>query len=238
VLRVSGLYESQVNELIKDLDGCIGVEIGYLPQLSENWITLFAAARTEAEARRQIDDAQTRIIDRVGAQYIIGQNDECLEVVIGQLLREKSWKMAAAESCTGGLFSRKITSVSGASDYFDRAFITYSNQAKTDLLGVPGDLLDRHGAVSEPVARAMAEGTRDAAGVDVSVSITGIAGPAGGSPEKPVGTVFIACAVPGRTVVERHQFKGDREHVRESAAQAALVLLWRTLSNDSNIYCS
>lgn len=130
----------------------------------------------------------------------------------------------------------RVTAVPGASDYFERAFVTYSNQAKTDLLGVPETLLESHGAVSELVALAMAHGGRARAGVDVAVAITGIAGPSGGTPEKPVGTVFIACATPQRSVVECHHFSGDRTHIREKAAQAALVLLWRTLSDDPNIY--
>jgi nicotinamide-nucleotide amidase len=152
-------------------------------------------------------------------------------------LRKKGWKLTAAESCTGGLFSRKITSVAGASDYFDYGFIAYSNEAKVQLLGVPAELLGAHGAVSESVADAMARGARARASADASVAITGIAGPTGGSPGKPVGTVYIACATPTETLVERHSFSGSREHVQECAAQAALVLLWKVLANDSNLHC-
>jgi nicotinamide-nucleotide amidase len=158
-------------------------------------------------------------------------------MVVGLQLRKKGWKLTTAESCTGGLLSRKITSVSGASDYFDRGFVTYSNEAKVQLLGVPDELLLKHGAVSEAVARAMAEGARGCASVDASVAITGIAGPTGESPGKPVGTVFIACSTPSKTVVENHLFSGSREHVQECAAQAALVLLWKVLADDSNLHC-
>jgi nicotinamide-nucleotide amidase len=238
VLRVQGLYESEVNRLLKDMScESAGVQIGYLPQIRENWVTLFAAAESEEKALSMIREAEEQVISRVGAQHISGHNEECLEMVVGLHLKKKGWKLAAAESCTGGLFSRKITSVAGASDYFDRGFVTYSNQAKVQLLGVPDELLRAHGAVSEFVACAMAEGVRARASVNASIAITGIAGPTGGSPGKPVGTVFIACSTPSETVVEKHLFSGGREHVQECAAQAALVLLWKVLANDSNLHC-
>ena len=238
VLRVQGLMESEVNRRLKDLGlEAVGVEIGYYPQVGENWVSIFAAAPTEEEAQSCIRVAEVEVIARLGSEHISGHNDESLEIVVGRELRKRGWKMAAAESCTGGLLSNKITSVSGASDYFDRAFVTYSNEAKMEHLKVPAVLLRTHGAVSEPVARAMAEGTRSESNVDVTLAITGIAGPTGGSPEKPVGTVFIACATPERTVVEKHLFDGSREHIQESAAQAALVLLWRILTHDSNLHC-
>lgn len=238
VLRVQGLYESEVNRLLKGMScESTGVQIGYLPQIRENWVTLFAAAESEEKALSMIREAEEQVISLVGPQHISGHNEECLEMVIGVQLRKKGWKLATAESCTGGLFSRKITSVSGASDYFDRGFVTYSNEAKVQLLGVPGDLVGTHGAVSEPVAGAMAEGARIRSSVDVAVAITGVAGPTGGSSAKPVGTVFIACATPSGTVVEKHLFNGSRDHVQESAAQAALVLLWKVLANDSNLHC-
>lgn len=236
ILRVQGLAESELNRRLKDLDlGDVGVEIGYYPQIGENWISILIAAASEDMALRCMKEAEGEIIARVGSHHISGHNDESLEVVIGQKLRECGWTMAVAESCTGGLLSRKLTAVPGASDYFDRAFITYSNEAKMELLGVPEELLKAHGAVSEPVARAMAEGARLQGKVDVALAITGIAGPTGGSDEKPVGTVFIACSTAGQTVVERHLFSGNREYIQESAAQAALVLLWRTLSHDTHI---
>ena len=152
-----------------------------------------------------------------------------MERVIGEKLRAHKWRLAVAESCTGGLVSRKITAVAGASDYFDRGLVTYSNEAKEALLKVPGDLLASYGAVSEPVALAMVRGLCREAGVEVALATTGIAGPTGGSEEKPVGTVFMACATPKQTEVEKHLFTGNRELIQERATQAALILLWRSL---------
>ncbi|MGV8074601.1 MAG: CinA family nicotinamide mononucleotide deamidase-related protein [Syntrophobacteraceae bacterium] len=237
VLRVQRLTESEINHLLKDLDlREKGIEIGYLPQTGENWVTLLAAAETQDAVRSRLAEAEEKVLSRIGSQNVSGYDDECIEKVIGRQLRERGWKLSVAESCTGGLLSRRITAIAGASDYFDRAFVTYSNQAKEELLKVPVELLRIHGAVSKPVAEAMVSGVRSLAHADVSLAITGIAGPGGGSEEKPVGAVFIACATPDRIVTEEHLFRGDRERIQESAAQAALVLLWRTLSNDQNVH--
>lgn len=238
VVRVQGMVESEVNRRLRDLD-CrrIGVEIGYLPQGSENWVTLFSVAASEEECRTRIGKVREEVVARLGEKHISGRNDECLEKVVGEKLRERGWRMAAAESCTGGLLSTRLTSIAGSSGYFDRAFITYSNQAKQDHLGVSEEMLRVHGAVSEPVALAMAEGACRGARVEVALGITGIAGPAGGSAEKPVGTVYIACVTPTEKRVEKHRFEGVRESIRQSAAQAALLLLWRVLTDDSNLHC-
>lgn len=136
------------------------------------------------------------------------------------------WRLATAESCTGGLVAAACTGLAGSSDWFERGFVTYSNAAKTELLGVPAALIAAHGAVSEPVARAMAEGALQRAGVDLAVGITGIAGPTGGSADKPVGTVWIAVAARGAaTLAEVRIWPGDRTAVREAAAGRALELL-------------
>jgi nicotinamide-nucleotide amidase len=228
ILRVQGLPESVIGSRLQELAGNeTEAAIGYLPQLCENWVTLFTAAESGEEAARRVERTAREVVARLGAECVSGEGDEDIETTIGLQLRRKGWKLALAESCTGGLLSRRVTSVAGASDYFDRAFITYSNAAKTELLGVPEDLLLAYGAVSEPVAAAMAKGARERAKVDVALSITGIAGPGGGSPEKPVGTVFIACATPQGTTVEKHLFAGSRERIQEGSAHAALVLLWR-----------
>lgn len=138
----------------------------------------------------------------------------------------RGWTVATAESCTGGLVAGALTAVAGSSAVVDRGFVTYSNAAKTDLLGVPEAVLGSHGAVSEPVARAMAEGARNRAETDLSVSITGIAGPGGGSPEKPVGLVHFGCASPPGVAHERHVFEGlDREGVRIASVRTALRML-------------
>jgi len=135
-------------------------------------------------------------------------------------------RACTAESCTGGLVAACLTAISGSSDVVERGFVTYSNEAKQELLGVPAGLLTIHGAVSEPVARAMAEGALHASRTQVAVAITGIAGPGGGTPEKPVGLVFLAIASTSRpTHAERHVFPGNRDAIREASARRALELL-------------
>jgi nicotinamide-nucleotide amidase len=144
---------------------------------------------------------------------------------LATLLKARGWRMASAESCTGGLIAAACTDLAGSSDWFDRGWVTYSNAAKTQLLGVPADLIERHGAVSEPVARAMALGARERASVQAAVAVTGIAGPGGGSGGKPVGTVwFGGCA--GDRVWTAHQcFIGERAAVRAQAVRYALARL-------------
>jgi nicotinamide-nucleotide amidase len=145
---------------------------------------------------------------------------------LASLLETAGWKVALAESCTGGLVCATLTELAGSSNWFERGYITYSNQAKTECLGVPAELIESHGAVSEPVARAMAEGAQRNAKVKAAVSITGIAGPAGGSTEKPVGTVCFAWAIQGdeavTTTYQTKLFSGDRQAVRQQATAFAL----------------
>jgi len=153
-----------------------------------------------------------------------------VEKRVGEALRAAEATVTTAESCTGGLVGSLLTDVSGSSDYFDRALVAYSYDAKLELLGVARETLDEHGAVSEPVARQMARGARDTAGTTWGVATTGIAGPTGGSDEKPVGTVYVAVAYRGEwgtgkseTTVDRYEFDGDRRQVKEQIARRALA---------------
>jgi nicotinamide-nucleotide amidase len=149
---------------------------------------------------------------------------------IGQTLTQRELSLTTAESCTGGWTAQVVTAVPGSSPWFERGFITYSNLAKQELLGVPAATLTEHGAVSEATARAMAEGALQHSRAQVALAITGVAGPDGGSPEKPVGTVWLAWAGAGRsTLAELHRFAGDREQVRRQAVEAALRGLLRFL---------
>ncbi|RZL11923.1 MAG: CinA family protein [Rubrivivax sp.] len=142
---------------------------------------------------------------------------------LARALTDRGWQLATAESCTGGLIAAACTDLAGSSAWFDRGVVTYSNQAKTDLLGVPPALLDAHGAVSEPVARAMAEGLLARCQADIAVAVTGIAGPGGGSPGKPVGTVWLAWALRGASMrAECHVWPGDRAEVRRQTVVKAL----------------
>jgi len=146
-----------------------------------------------------------------------------LATQLGEALKRKGWMLAVAESCTGGGIAQACTAIPGSSEWFDRGFVTYSNRSKTEMLGVPAELIERHGAVSEEVARAMAEGALIYSHADVAISVTGIAGPEGGSPAKPVGTVWIAAAVrTGAVAAQRYQFIGDRGAVRQQSVVDAL----------------
>jgi nicotinamide-nucleotide amidase len=153
---------------------------------------------------------------------------------IGQLaaaLVDRGWMLATAESCTGGLIAAACTELAGSSDWFERGFVTYSNEAKTELLGVPAALIAQHGAVSEPVVQAMALGALAAAPVEWSVAVTGVAGPGGGTPQKPVGTVWLALAHAPATLVsvERLQLRGDRSAIRRQTVERALQRLLQVL---------
>lgn len=159
------------------------------------------------------------------------QDTLSLVQTLAERLQARGWQMATAESCTGGLIAAACTELAGSSAWFDRGFVTYSNQAKTDLLGVDADLIAAHGAVSEPVARAMAEGALQRAGVQIAVAVTGIAGPTGGTPDKPVGTVWLAWAGQGmHTRAVRVCFDGDRARIRAQTCEAALSGLIQALS--------
>ena len=149
---------------------------------------------------------------------------------LASALQRRGWMMATAESCTGGLIAARCTDLSGSSNWFERGFVTYSNAAKTEQIGVPAALIEQHGAVSEPVARAMASGALGHARAQVSVAVTGIAGPTGGSPDKPVGTVWFAWDVADQISSERCVFAGDRMAVREATVQHALQGLLKRLT--------
>ncbi len=145
--------------------------------------------------------------------------------LVADLLKTQGWKLATAESCTGGLMAACCTDVAGSSDWFDRGFVTYSNAAKTEMLGVNTALIAEHGAVSEPVARAMVQGALQHSAAQVAISVTGVAGPGGGSPAKPVGTVWMGWATPAGVVTELHHFAGDRAQVRAATMQHSLARL-------------
>jgi nicotinamide-nucleotide amidase len=163
---------------------------------------------------------------------IYGTDGRPLEAVLGGLLRERKLTIAVAESCSGGLLASRLTDVPGSSDYFERGVVCYSDRAKIELLGVASELIGEHGAVSEPVARAMADGIRARAGTNVGIGITGVAGPGGGSAEKPVGTVAIAVVTGDDAArVRTFQFVGGRDMVKFQSAQAAMNMLRLMLLN-------
>ena len=231
VLKIAGLPESVVEERIAPAYDEFGREaITILASAGE--IRLQAtAAGPEAERRVRLQAMVDRLSALAGDAVYTTREEDTLESVVGDLLRTAGSTLTAAESCTGGLFSQRITAVAGSSDYFLGAAITYSNELKTQLVGVPAEMIAEHGAVSEPVARAMAEGVRRKLGSDWGVGITGIAGPGGGSADKPVGTVHLAVAGPLDGQVEhRHvRLPGDRDRVRRFSTQIVLEMLRRRL---------
>ena len=152
-------------------------------------------------------------------------NSTDLTKTLAEILLSRNWTVSLAESCTGGLVSATLTELAGSSEWFERGYITYSNEAKTECLDVPAQIIESHGAVSEPVAKAMAEGARINSGSNVAISITGIAGPSGGTAEKPVGTVCFGWATENQTLTKTMHFNGDRQAVRQQATEFALTEL-------------
>jgi nicotinamide-nucleotide amidase len=177
-----------------------------------------------------VDAAARQVVELLGLDAY-SLDGRPLEQVVGELLLERGLRIAVAESCTGGLLASRLTDVAGSSRYVERAVVAYANQAKVSLLGVSESLIAAEGAVCEPVAIAMAEGIRTGAGVDVGVGVTGIAGPGGGSAEKPVGTVAVAAVMSGEARSKTFRFGGDREQVKFQATQAALDMVRRMLTS-------
>jgi nicotinamide-nucleotide amidase len=229
LLRTFGMGESTLDDELKDIAASGDVVLGFRTAFPDNYLRPVARAATAAEAEASLARVCDAIRDRLGP-LVYGEGEETLDGVVGALLRERGVSIAVAESCTGGLLAERITSVPGASDYFLGGVVAYANRAKAALLGVPETLLAEHGAVSEPVARAMAEGARERFGADIGVSTTGISGPGGGSPEKPVGLVYVALAREGaETHAEGFVFPLDRVRHRLLTAQIALDWVRRSL---------
>jgi nicotinamide-nucleotide amidase len=189
---------------------------------------LTAQARGESQAMKLLDELGGRL-DEVLGEYVFSRNNETLEEVVGQSLKMRGYTLATAESCTGGLLAGRITDVPGSSEYFLEGVVSYSNEAKIDLLRVPKKLIETHGSVSEQVAGAMAAGIRKRAGSTFGVGVTGVAGPGGGSPEKPVGLVYIALADDSQNTTRKFIFPGDRQFIRTLSVNAALDMVRRRI---------
>lgn len=229
VLRLAGLGESQAEAEIKDLiQAQSNPTIAPYAKTMEVHLRLAAKAATREEALALIAPVEEAIRERLG-EHVYGADDESLEVRVGQLLRQAGQTLAVAESCTGGLIGHRLTNIPGSSDYLLASLVTYANAAKERFLDVPATVLKTHGAVSRETAHAMAEGVKEACGADYGLSVTGIAGPAGGTEEKPVGLVCVGLADGRETTVEEHRLRGDRAMIKERAAQMALYLLYRRL---------
>jgi nicotinamide-nucleotide amidase len=230
IVHCFGTGESDLAERIQDLltrDGPVVAGTTVAAGLIS--IRISSVAKTLEHARVQADERIKAIRTRLG-DLVLGVGEEAtMEAVVGELLRRRGQTLATAESCTGGLLGERLTTVSGSSAYYLGGVVSYANRIKQEQLGVPPDMLAAHGAVSEPVAQAMAEGVRRMMDADWGIGITGVAGPTGGSEDKPVGTVFTSLAGPGGVRVQHHRFPGDRAMVRLRSVLAALDALRREL---------
>lgn len=239
VVRVAGRIESHVDEAMHPLyqeweraTPPIAATILAVLGSIELHISTRAASREAAAIALESAVAQTVAI--LGAD-VYSTDGRLLEAVVGDLLVERGLRIGVAESCTGGLIASRLTDISGSSRYVDQAVVVYSNEAKTELLGVPPDLLREHGAVSEPAALAMAQGIKARARAGIGVGVTGIAGPTGGTQEKPVGTVVVSAVTDAESRVRTFRFFGEREQVKFQASQAALDMVRRMLRESGKV---
>jgi nicotinamide-nucleotide amidase len=229
VLRTCGLSESAVNQAIQSIlkrsDPVVGLTAKETGGVD---IRIIARGSHAERVQEQVDRTDAEIRDKLG-DAVYGVDGQELEEVVGALLKQRRLKLAVAESCTGGLIGGRITSIAGSSEYFERGVVVYSDLAKTEMLGVPRDLIEKHGAVSSQVAEAMARGMRESAHADLGLAVTGIAGPGGGTQQKPVGLVYTALASPQGIKTAEHRILGTREQVRIRASQRALDMVRRYL---------
>jgi nicotinamide-nucleotide amidase len=230
VLRVAGMSESDLDQLISPVyKQYLNPVTTILAANGEIQVHLRARCATEAEAGALLAEVAAPI-ERLLGDRVYSRNGDPIEVVVGNLLRDRRATVSVAESCTGGMLGECLTSVPGSSDYFVGGFITYANAMKVDLLGVPAEVIEQHGAVSQETAEAMAAGARRRTGSTYALSVTGVAGPDGGSEAKPVGSVYIAIADDAGVHTEHRRFLGDRQRIRTFTAQMALDLLRRRLT--------
>jgi nicotinamide-nucleotide amidase len=228
-LKTTGIPESLLARRLGDIDELmLGAKLAFLPSPSGVRLRISIIDTDPRAAEQKMKEVEARIRAKV-EKFIYGTDTEELEAVLGKILTSQRLTIAVAESCTGGYLANKLTNISGSSYYFERGVITYSNQSKTDLLDIHPDIIEAYGAVSREVAKEMASGIRRLAKVDIGLSITGIAGPSGGTPEKPVGTVWIGYSDEHETFAMRFNFGENRLRTKERASQAALDLLRRKL---------
>lgn len=232
IFHTFGLPEADVDAKLKGLiPRGVRVDLGLLA--SPMGVLVSLTAKSGSRKNRITGDLLQPFAQQVRSRlndWLFAEGRETMEEVIGRLLMKQGLTVALAESCTGGLIGHRLTQVPGSSAYFDRGIVCYSNGAKMELLGVPASLLEKHGAVSAAVAAAMANGIRERSGTDIGLSVTGIAGPAGGTSTKPVGLVFVGLDVgEGETVTKEFRFHGDRHVIKQRSSQAALDMLRRRL---------
>lgn len=227
-LRTASIAEAEIARRVGDRLEDLPIEVAYLPEVAGVDVRLTCWARTSSAAEESMAEGVRRLHEILGI-HIYAEGEEDLAEVVGELLRARHLSLALAESCTGGLIAERLTDYPGSSDFFWGGAVVYDNQAKVDVLGVAPEILEAHGAVSSEVAGAMAEGAARLAGTDAAVAVTGIAGPSGGTPDKPVGTIWIGVTLAGKTTVKHRHYAGTRDMIRARAAQGALDLLRRAI---------
>lgn len=228
IFRIFDLPETEVNRRIETLDLSPDVHIGYYPVFPEVHLSLIVRDKKTNDPKR-LFKSSCKAVTTVLGDSIYGCDRESMQKVVGKLLLEKNFKLAVAESCTGGLICRKLTDTPGSSSYLLGGVVSYANSLKSTYLGVSTDLLQTYGAVNREVAEQMAVGVMSKSGADIGLAVTGIAGPDGGTEEKPVGTVYIAIATSEENWVTKFCFNGDRRQIREITAQSGLDLVRKYL---------
>jgi nicotinamide-nucleotide amidase len=233
ILKLYGLTEPKIAELLKDLPGKReNVILGFYPQFPENHITISLRGHDEPTVMGELDRVEKEIRKRVGS-YVFATGNQRIEDVLGEMLRERGESLSVAESCTGGLIGNLLTNSPGSSTYFLGGVVVYSNPSKMDLLDVSQQTLETFGAVSDQTVREMAEGVRKRLKTDIGLSVSGIAGPDGGTKEKPVGTVHIGLAVEKEIFSGKYRFWGTREQIKLNTSMMALDWVRRYLNEDS-----
>ncbi len=228
-LKSYGLNEALIAEALKDIKQSKETLLGFYPRFPEHHIVITVKGRDRKKMEQELKAMELEIRKRL-SRHIFATGDERMEDVVGKLLREKALTLSVAESCTGGLIGHRITNVPGSSDYFMGGVVVYSNAAKIRMLGVNPDTLNRFGAVSAETAREMAQGIRQYMDTDLGIAVTGIAGPSGGTKEKPVGTVFIGLSTAKEELTRRYRFFGNREQIKLNTSMMALDWIRRYIN--------
>jgi nicotinamide-nucleotide amidase len=228
VFRIFGKTETEVNQLVKNIVLDDNVDIGYYPVFPDVHLSMTVRGSDENKTDDLAKSSYRLIADKLGA-FIYGSDRDTMESVLGALLLKQNKQLSVAESCTGGLISHLMTSIAGSSEYYLGGVTSYANSMKTKYLAVDDSLLEKHGAVSTEVAVAMAQGMRVKSNADISIAVTGIAGPGGGTEDKPVGTVFIGLSDRNETKAQRFLFSGNRYEIQRLTAQTALDIVRRHL---------
>ncbi|MBT8333684.1 MAG: CinA family nicotinamide mononucleotide deamidase-related protein [Deltaproteobacteria bacterium] len=236
IYKIFGIPETRVNKMIKDINLPEEISIGYYPVFPDVHLSLLVRGTNRAVSKSLFNES-CRKVENVLEPAIYGSDRDDLETIVGTLLQEQELSLAVAESCSGGLLSHRITRIPGSSNYFFGGAITYSNEMKQDMLGIDQALIEMHGAVSREIALAMASKMRERSKADVAMAITGIAGPGGGSTEKPVGTVFIAISGKNISDVTLCQFSGSRHRIQTLSAHTALNILRLFLVQNNKKIC-